>query len=140
LRHYGTQLVVYSLHSYRIAAELFARTGAVAVAALAAAPLAGLARRRRWAALVLGGTVIVALLTLVPPFFSTFSDVVSLSQARRFVGFAPLAFAFAGGAAGLSRGLGVWVLPFALGAGIGLGLSWPGDFGGSPPDRGPAFS
>jgi hypothetical protein len=140
LRHYGGQLVVYSLHSYRIAAELFARTGAVAVAALVCVPLAGVARRRRWAAFVLGGTVIVAALTLVPPFFATFSDVVSLSQARRAVGFVPFAFAFAGGAAVLSRRLGGRVLPVALGAGIGLQLVWPGDFGGSPADGGPALA
>jgi hypothetical protein len=139
LRHYQGQIVVYSLHSYRIASDAFARTGAVAVAALVCVPFAAAARHRRWAALVLGGTVIVAALTLVPPFFSTFSDVVSLSQARRIVGFVPLAFAFAGGAAVLSRRLGAWVLPLALGAGIGLELAWPGDFGASPGDRGPAF-
>ena len=57
----------------------------------------------------------------------------------RRVTLAPLAFAFAGGAAVLSRAFGVWVLPIALGAGIGLDLAWPGDFGGSPADRGPAF-
>jgi hypothetical protein len=140
LKHYGDQLVVYSLHSYRIAAELFVRTGAVAVAALAVVPLAGAVRRRRWAAFVLGGTVIIAALTLVPPFFTTFSDVVSLSQARRAVGFVPFAFAFAGGAAVLSRRLGSWVLPVALGAGIGMQLAWPGDFGGSPADGGPALA
>jgi hypothetical protein len=139
LRHYKGQIVVYSLHSYRIAADAFARTGAVAVAALVCVPLAAAARHRRWAALVLGGTVIVAALALVPPLFSTFSDVVSLSQARRIVGFVPLAFAFAGGAAVLSRRLGAWVLPLALGAGIGLELAWPGDFGASPGDRGPAL-
>ena len=138
LRHYKGQIVVYSLHSYRIAAELFARTGAVAVAALVAVPLAGLARHRRWAAFVLGGTLIVAALTLVPPFFTTFSDVVSLSQARRVVGFVPFTFAFAGGVAVLSRRLGGWTLPVALGAGIGLDLAWPGDFG-TPGDGGPAF-
>jgi hypothetical protein len=139
LRHYKGQIVVYSLHSYRIAADAFVRTGAVAVAALVCVPLAAFARNRRWAAFVLGGTVIVAALTLVPVFFSTFSDVVSLSQARRIVGFVPFAVAFAGGAAVLSRALGVWVLPLALAAGIGLDLAWPGDFGGSPGDRGPAF-
>ena len=139
LRHYKGQIVVYSLHSYRLASGAFARTGVVAVAALICVPLAAFVRHRRWAAFVLGGSVIVALLTLVPPFFSTFSDVVSLSQARRIVGFAPLAFAFGGGAAVLSRALGAWVLPIALGAGIGLDLAWPGDFGGSPADRGPAF-
>jgi hypothetical protein len=140
LSHYKGQIVVYSLHSYRIAADAFARTGAVAVAALVCVPLAAAARNRRWAALVLGGTVIIAALTLVPLFFSTFSDVVSLSQARRIVGFVPLAFAFAGGAAVLSRRLGAWVLPLALGAGIGFELAWPGDFGASPGDRGPAFA
>lgn len=138
LHHYKGQIVVYSLHSYRIAAEAFARTGAIAVAALVCVPLAAFARHRRWSAFVLGGTVIVALLTLVPPFFSTFSDFVSLSQARRAVGFVPIAFAFAGGAAVLSRRLGRWVLPLALGAGIALELAWPGDFGGSPSDGGPA--
>ena len=129
LHHYKGQIVVYSLHGYRIAAELFVRTGAVAVAALVCVPLAAAARRRRWAALVLGGTVIVCALTLVPPFFSTFSDIVSLSQARRVVGFVPFAFAFAGGAAVLSERLRGWVLPVALGAGIGLELAWPGNFG-----------
>jgi hypothetical protein len=138
LRHYRGQVVVYSLHSYRIAAEAFARTGAIAVAALVCVPLAAFARHRRWSAFVLGGTVTVALLTLVPVFFSTFSDFVSLSQARRAVGFVPFAFAFAGGAAVLSRRLDQWVLPLALGAGIGLQLAWPGDFGGSPTDGGPA--
>ncbi len=140
LQHYGDQLVVYSLHSYRIAAELFVRAGAVAVAALVAVPLAVVARRRRWAAFVLGGTVTVAALMLVPPFFTTFSDIVSLSQARRAVGFVPFAFAFAGAAAVLSRRLGRWVLPLALAAGIGLELAWPGDFGGSPSDGGPALA
>jgi len=140
LHHYAGQVVVYSLHSYRIAAELFARTGAVAVAALVCVPLAGLARRRRWAAFVLGGTVVVCALTLVPPFFSTFSDIVSLSQARRAVGFVPFAFAFAGGVAVLSRRLGGWIVPVALGAGIGLELAWPGDFGSSPGDGGPALA
>jgi hypothetical protein len=140
LRHYGHQLVVYSLHSYRVATELFARTGAVAVAALVSVPLAYAGRRRRWGALVLGGTVVVAALTLVPPFFATFSDVVSLSQARRVVGFLPFAFAFAGGAAVLSRRLRGWVLPLALGAGIALELVWPGDFARAPGDGGPALA
>ncbi|HEX3453411.1 MAG TPA: hypothetical protein VHS03_02210 [Gaiellaceae bacterium] len=138
LKHYGDQLVVYSLHSYRVAAPLFARVGAVAVAALVCVPLAYCGRRRRWAALVLGGTVVVAALTLVPPFFTTFSDIVSLSQARRVVGFVPFAFAFAGGCAVLSRWLGRWVLPLALGAGIALDLAWPGDFANAPGDGGPA--
>jgi hypothetical protein len=140
LKHYGNQLVVYSLHSYRVSAELFARTGAIAVAALVCVPLAYAGRHRRWGALVLGGTVIVTALALVPPFFTTFADVVSLSQARRVVGFVPFAFAFAGGAAVLSRRLGGWVLPLALGAGIGLELAWPGDFANVPGDGGPGLA
>ena len=140
LTHYGDQLVVYSLHSYRVSEALFARAGAVAVAALVCVPLAYFGRRRRWAALVLGGTVVVASLALVPPFFTTFSNLVSLSQARRVVGFVPFAFAFAGGAAVLSRQLGAWVLPLALGAGIGLELAWPGDFANVPGDGGPGLA
>jgi hypothetical protein len=139
LAHYGNQLVVYSLHSYRMAAEVFARTGAVAVAALVTVPLAALAPRRRWAALVLGGTIVIAALALVPPFFTTFSDLVSLSQARRAVGFIPLAFAFAGAATVLAGALGVVVLPVALAAGIALELVYPGDFGYSLEDGGPAL-
>ena len=138
LRHYRGQVVVYSLHSYRIAAQLFARTGAVAVAALVVSPLAAFARHRRWAAFVIGGTLAITALTLVPPFFTTFSDVVSLSQARRVVGFVPFAFAFAGGVGVLARRIGGWVVPVALGAGIGLDLAWPGDFG-TPGDGGPGF-
>jgi hypothetical protein len=84
--------------------------------------------------------VVVAAIALVPPFFTTFADVVSLSQARRVVGFVPFAFAFAGGAAVLSRWLGTWVLPLALGAGIGLDLAWPGDFANVPGDGGPALA
>ncbi len=138
LAHYGRQLVVYSLHSYRVAAESYARTGAVAVAALVAVPLAALAPRRRWAALVLGGTVVIAAATLVPPLFTTMADLVSLSQALRAVGFMPLAFALAGGAAVLARLASAWVLPVALAAGIGLQLAFPGDFGYRLGEGGPA--
>jgi hypothetical protein len=140
LHHYGNQLVVYSLHSYRVAAELFARAGAMAVAALVCVPVAYWGRRRRWAALVLGGTVVIAALALVPPFFATFSNLVSLSQARRIVGFVPLTFAFAGGCAVLSWRLGRWVLPLAFCAGVGLEAAWPGDFANVPGDGGPALA
>ncbi len=63
----------------------------------------GLAVRRRWGAFVLGGTVAVLALMLVPELFVRFSNAVSLSQARRAAGFAPLPFAFAGGLALLAR-------------------------------------
>jgi hypothetical protein len=81
LNHYSDTLVVHSVTSYRLVAAAVGRTGAVAVAALALVPVAGLAvGRRRWAALVLGGTILVLALMLVPQLFTRFSDAVSLSQ------------------------------------------------------------
>src|SRR5581483_3378821 len=92
-------------------------------------PLAGLAARRRWSALVLGGTVIVLVLELWSLVFPHFSDFVSLSQARRAAGFVPFAVALAGGAAVTTRLLRWAVLPVALAAGIVLQIEYPGDFG-----------
>ena len=91
---------------FSVVPELFGRTGAVAVAALLLIPLAGLASRRRWAAYVVGGSLAVFVLCLVPWVFTPFSDVVSLSQSRRLAGFLPLAFALAGGMGVLARLLG----------------------------------
>ena len=129
LAKYAGQLDVSSLTSYHLAPAIFARTGAVAVAALAAIPLAALAARRRWAALVLGGSLAVLALMLVPFLFTHFSDAVSLSQSRRAAGFLPFAFAFAGGVLVLARLLGPPVLPLALVTGILLQRAYPGDFG-----------
>ena len=129
LAKYAGQLDVSSLTSYHLAPAIFARTGAVAVAALAAVPLAALAARRRWAALVLGGSLAVLALMLVPFLFTHFSDAVSLSQSRRAAGFFPFAFAFAGGVLVLARLLGPPVLPLALVAGVLLQRAYPGDFG-----------
>jgi hypothetical protein len=140
LAKYAGQLDIDSLHSFRLAPEVFGRTGAVAVAALVVVPLAALACRRRWAALVLGGTVAVAALTLIPYVFAHFSDAVSLSQSRRVAGFVPFAAAFAGGAAVLARLLRFAVLPVALAAGIALQLAWPGDFGYGLREGGPALA
>jgi hypothetical protein len=126
LAKYGGELVVSSVHRFRLAAEVPGRTGAVAVAALALVPLAGFAAKRRWGAFVLGGAVAVLALMLVPELFTRFSNAVSLSQSRRAAGFLPFAFAFAGGLALLARS--VWVLPFALAAGVILERQWPGDF------------
>ena len=102
-QHYTGQLDVFSDGSYRLAPEVFGRSGAVAVAALFAVPLAALAAKRRWAAFVLGGFIAVLVLMLVPELFTRFSDAVSISQARRAAGFVPFAFAVAGGAAVLAR-------------------------------------
>jgi hypothetical protein len=128
LNHYSSDLVISSTTSYHLRPEAFARTGAVAVAALVLVPFAALSARRRWAALVLGGTLVLLALELSCSLFPRFADAVSLSQARRAAGFVPLAFAFAGGAAVLAR-LTRWaVLPIALAAGIVLQQQFPGDF------------
>jgi hypothetical protein len=138
LLQYATDLVVHSPTSYHLSPAIVGRTGSVAIAALVLTPLAGLAARRRWSALVLGGTVLVLAIELSSLVFPHFSDVVSISQSRRAAGFVPFAFALAGGAAVLAR-LAPWLLlPGALAAGIALELEYPGDFGlhlrhGGPP-------
>jgi hypothetical protein len=140
LRHYASQLDVFSLDRYRLAPEVVSRGGAIAVAALVLVPLAVVASRRRWAALVLGASTTLLVLVLVSFVFPHFADVASLSQARRAAGFIPFAFAFAGGALVLAGVLRVFVLPLALGAGIALQLLWPGDFGYGLRDGGPAVA
>jgi hypothetical protein len=127
LRQYAGQLDFVG-DGYRLAPDMLSRSGAVAVAALAVVPLAGLVIRRRWSAFVLGGSLAVLVLMLVPQLYEPFSDAVSLSQSRRAAGFLPFAFAFGGGAAVLARLLGIAVLPIALAAGIALQLAYPGDF------------
>src|SRR5207245_1707314 len=47
LARYSSQVHVHSLHAYALRPEVFARTGAIAVAALALVPLAFFAPRRR---------------------------------------------------------------------------------------------
>ncbi|HZU20775.1 MAG TPA: hypothetical protein VE982_06125 [Gaiellaceae bacterium] len=126
LKHYGSQLVVSGPHHFRLAPEVFGRSGAVAVAALFLLPVVGLALPRRWAQFVLGGSLLVLLLMEVPWLFVHFADATSLSQARRAAGFAPLPFAFAGALALVVRR--VVVVPLALVAGIVLQRLWPGDF------------
>jgi hypothetical protein len=107
--------------------DAIARAGPVVVAGLLAIPLAALASRRLWAALVLGGSVAVLLAVLVPPFFTVLADVFSLSQARRLSEFLPISFAVVGGCVALSR----WR---AWGVAIGgvvsavLVLLYPGEF------------
>ena len=125
---YGSQLVVHSDTSYNLAAEVFTRAGAVAIAALLLIPLAGFAARRRWAAYVVGGSIAVFAVMLVPYLFTSLSDLVSISQARRAAGFLPFAFAFAGGMGVLARLAGPLLLPLALGFGMFLQIVYPGDF------------
>ena len=128
LDHYVGQLDVRSETSYSLRAEVFTRSGAVAVAAVLLFPLAAFAARRRWAAYVAGGSLAVLAVMLVPLLFTSLSDLVSISQARRAAGFLPFAFAFAGGLGVLSRLLGPFLPPLALVAGVGFQAAFPGDF------------
>jgi hypothetical protein len=125
---YGSQLVVHSDTSYNLAPEVFTRAGAVAIAALLLVPLAGFAARRRWAAYVVGGSLAVFAVMLLPFVFPALADLVSISQARRAAGFLPFAFAFAGGMGVLARLVGPILLPLMLGAGMFLQIVYPGDF------------
>ena len=129
LVHYATQLEVFSQTSYRLRPDVFSRTGAIAIAALLLVPAAALAARRRWGAFVLGGSVSVLLLMLVPDLFTRLSDASSLSQSRRAAGFFPFAFALVGGAAALAGLLRLAVLPLALAAGWWLRSEYAGSFG-----------
>ena len=121
--------LVGSFDHYHVAAALFTRTGAVAIAGLACVPIAFVAARRRWAAWVLGGALAIFALTLIPFVFPRFADAVSISQARRLVGFVPIPYAIAGGAVVLAGLLGLFAVPLALAAGIVLERAYPGDFG-----------
>ena len=119
---------------------MFGRSGAIAVAALLLIPFAVFASRRRWAAYVVGGSLAVFAITLVPWLFTPFSDVVSLSQSRRLAGFIPFSFALAGGMGVLAALLGRFVVPLALVAGIVLQWQYPGDFGYALQNGGPAWA
>ena len=95
--HYGRQIDVVD-GMFRLAPELISRGGAIVVAGLLAIPIAGLAAPKRWAAYVLGGSLAVLGLVLVPWAFDTLTDVVSVQQGRRLAAFIPIPFAIAGAA------------------------------------------
>ncbi len=137
--HYAGQLHGTADH-FSLAPQVFGRAGAVAVAALLLIPLTALASRRRWAAYVVGGSLAVFAITLLPWLFTPFADVVSLSQARRLAGFLPFGFAFAGGMGVLASLLGPLAAPLALVAGVVLQWQFPGDFGYTLQQGGPAWA
>ena len=126
ISHYGGQIDVIG-GLLRLAPESISRGGAIAVAGLIAIPLAAIAAPRRWAAYVLGGSLAVLGLVLFPWAFDRFSDVVSLSQARRLIAFLPIPFAVAGAATLLGRFRLAGCLA-AFGAGGLLQLAYPGEF------------
>jgi len=136
---YRGQLDVRSDTVYSLAAEVFTRSGPVAIAALLLIPLAGFAARRRWSAYVVGGSLAVFAVMLIPFLFTALADLVSISQARRAAGFLPFAFAFAGGLGVLSKLLGRLLLPLALVAGVALQVAYPGDFEYVLEDTAPAW-
>jgi hypothetical protein len=137
IAHYGRQFDVVG-DSFRFAPEALSRGGPVAIAALLAIPLAGLAARRLWAAFVLGGSLAVLAVLLFPPLFTAFSDLVSTSQSRRLAAFLPWSFAVAGASIFIARFrlLGVAV---ALAAGIALVVAYPGEFTYRLAEGGPAW-
>ena len=118
--HYSSQLDVFG-ESFRLAPEAITRAGPVVIAALLAIPLAVAGVRRRWASFVLGGSLAVLALLLVPALFTWISDTVSLSQSRRLAGFLPLPFALAGAALVLAR-LRIVGVAVAFAAGLALEL------------------
>jgi hypothetical protein len=136
LVHYAGQVdVVHGL--LRLAPETISRGGAIAVAGLVAIPMAALAGTRRWAAYVLGASLAVLALVLLPWAFDNLSDAVSVSQARRLAIFLPIPFAVAGAASLLGRYRLAGCLA-AFGAGGLLQLVYPGEFSyflvvGGPP-------
>jgi hypothetical protein len=128
LRQYASYLDIGSDTSYHLKPDVFIRTGAIAIAAVALFPLAGFVSRRRWAAFVAGGGLAILAVCLFSPVFTHFADAVSVSQARRAAGFFPFAFAFAGGMGVLSRVVGPLFPSLALLAGAGLEAAYPGNF------------
>ena len=129
-----------SVDHFSVAPQVFGRSGAVAVAALLLIPLTALASRRRWAAYVVGGSLAIFAVTLVPWLFTPFADVVSVSQARRLVGFLPFAFAFAGGIGVLAALIGRLAAPIALAMGLLLQWQYGGDFGYTLEIGGPTWA
>jgi hypothetical protein len=123
--HYGRQIDVID-GMFRLAPELISRGGAIVVAGLLAIPIAGLAAPKRWAAYVLGGSLAVLGLVLVPWAFDNLTDVVSVSQGRRLAAFIPIPFAIAGAASVLGRYRLAGCLA-AFGCGALLQLVYPGE-------------
>jgi hypothetical protein len=107
--------------------DAIVRVGTIVVAGLLFVPFVMFAGNRLWAALVAGATVALLAVLLVPPLFTTAADLLSLSQARRFPQFLPIAFAVVGGCILLTR-LRVVGAVLAAGLGVACLLLFPGTF------------
>jgi hypothetical protein len=138
LAHYGNAFTRLG-DSFGFSPDAIARGGPVVVAGLLAVPLAALAARRLWAALVLGGSLAVLTLLLFPPFFTLLSDAFSLSQSRRLTAFLPIAFAVAGACILASR-LRLAGVAMAAGAAVLFELLYPGEFTYRVKEGGPGWT
>jgi hypothetical protein len=118
--------------------EFVTRGGAAAVAGLLLVPLLGAAVRTRAAAFVVGTSVVIVSLLILPWLFTPFADLMSVSQARRLVFYLPLAFALAGGALLFAR-FRVYAVGGALALGVLFEVLWPGDFQYQLTDPGPGW-
>jgi hypothetical protein len=135
--HYGRQIDVVD-GMLRLAPEQISRGGAIAVAGLLAIPIAGLAAPKRWAAYVLGGSLAVLVLLVLPWAFDNLTDVVSVSQGRRLAAFIPVPFAIAGAASVLGHFRLAGCLA-AFGCGALLQLVYPGEHSYFLVQGGPAW-
>jgi hypothetical protein len=137
LAHYGNQLQAMG-DGYRAAPDAVTRGGPVVVAALLLLPLAAFGVRRRWGALAAGGTLLTLAVLLVPELFTRFSDLLSISQARRLAQFLPVPFVLAAAAvvAGRARIVGVAA---ALGIGIALEVAYSADLSHVVEEAGPVW-
>jgi hypothetical protein len=103
------------------------RMGTLVVAGLLVVPLVMFASTRLWAALVVGGTLALLAILVIPPAFTAAADLLSLSQARRVPQFFPIPFAVVGGCILLTRLRAAGAL-IAAGLGVAFLLLFPGQF------------
>ena len=123
IERYAEALVV-SDDTFRLSADTIVRGGATAIVAFLLMPLFIFAVRRRSTALIVGGAFVLLAVALVPALFTQFSELISLSQARRLPTFLPLAFAVGGGALLLARARH-YAVAGALALGVALVLIYP---------------
>lgn len=136
--HFATLLDRYSNGTLRLKPEFVTRGGVAYIAALVVVPVAAAASRTRAAAFIAGGTAAGVLILTVPLLFTPFSEVMSVSQSRRFVFFLPWAFALVGGTLVLARFRYLAVVA-ALGVGLLLHNLYPGSFTYRLTDAGPGW-